>query len=509
MIILKSKESLTVMSTNDSIHKYNITEATLESTGIPSGAVMKVIRELEDKRLPMHSLLILRHGELVHESYWKPFCRERKHRLYSVSKSFVSLAIGIMADEGRISLNDPVVKYFPEYVPADADEFLTRATIRDMLMMTDCHMEFNYSDGNEWLKAWFDEPVSHPAGAVFSYATICTNLCCTIVEKLSGMDFIDYLYPRMLDPVGASKGIKCIKMPDGYSFGGSGVLATPLDLALVAQLCMNKGNWQGNQLISEGFILEATAAQVDTSVACDVIDEQQGYGYQFWRTRYNGFACYGMGSQYAICLPDHDMVIVITADTQGYTNAGYIIHEAIFTMLLPSLSDEPLPDDPSAQKVLSDYTSSLGLPLVQGELFSKTADRVSGTKYHFRDNPMNIKSVRFEFSGDEAVMTYEKPNGVHKLCFGIGKLIEQSFPETHYSGMQIRTPAGYGYECRAGAGWVKENCLRAKVYITDDYFGSFDMNVVFIGDEVTVIMKKIAEDFLHDYQGTATGKRID
>ena len=480
-----------------------------EAAGIPSEKILEFIQYLENKKMCMHNIMLLHRGKIVFEAHYPPFTPDSFHRMYSVTKSFVSMAVGFMIDEGKISLDDRVIKYFPEYLNDNINEYQNRATIRDMLKMTDCHTEPLYGFIDEdWIRTWFDKPATHPAGMVFSYNTCCTNMCCAIVEKLSGMSFIDYLYPRLFEPVGASKGITCIKTPEGYSFGGSGVLATPLDLALVMQVCLNNGAWQGKQLISEGYIREATSYLVDNSVTGNNIDERQGYGYQFWRTRHNGFACYGMGSQYAICLPDHDMVIVTTADTQGTTNAGYIVHEAIFSNLLPVLKDEPLQEDLNAQSELYEYNSSLELPLVPGKMTSPIAEQISGVRYDFNDNPFNIKNVKFDFYDDEVTMTYEKPNGIHKLRFGIGKLIEQPFPETHYSGMQIGVPAGYGYESRAGAAWSTENCLNAKVYVTDDYLGSFSMNAVFKENEITIIMSKIAEDFLHDYMGTATGNKV-
>jgi CubicO group peptidase (beta-lactamase class C family) len=481
---------------------------TAESAGIPSEAVLRVLKGLNGNRLPIHSLILMRHGALAGEFYWEPYHRNRRHRFYSVSKSLVSLAVGLMADEGKLSIHDPVCQYFPEYCPNNAHEYLKRATIRDMLMMADCHAGFANTLEEEWITSWFKAPATHPPGAVFEYNTCCTNLCCAIVEKLAGTNFIEYLYPRLLGPIGASPGITCILSPNGYSYGGSGVLATPMDMALVAQVCLNKGQWKGRQLISEAYISEATSAQINNAVTNGDIDNRQGYGYQIWRTRHNGYKFYGMGSQYAICLPDCGLLAATTADTQGQPNAGHIIHELLFNELLPVLNDSPLPENGEAQRELAEYASALTLPLVEGRAASPAAAPVSGKTYAMKENPMNIKNIRFAFNAGETVMTYEKPNGTHTLRFGMGRLVTQPFPETHYSGMVFGTAAGYGYESRANAAWVGDDCLLAKVYVTDDYLGSFEMNATFKGNELTVIMTKIAEDFLHDYQGTATGVAV-
>jgi len=490
------------------MNKDSFPSAPPESLGIPSGAIKKMIQCFERLRLPLHSLLILRHGKLAHESYWAPYHRERKHRMYSVSKSFVSLAVGIMADEGKLSLDDPVAKFFPEYARDGAHEYTKRATIRDMLRMADCHDSTTYGFGDDnWVKTWFDKPPSHPAGSIFSYNTACTNVCCAIVEKLSGMPFIDYLYPCLLTPIGASEGIRCIQSPEGcHSFGGSGVLCTPLDLARVAQLCLNGGEWGGRQLVSKAYIEAATSRQVDNTLTSSGAHDRQGYGYQIWRTCGNGYAFLGMGSQYAVCLPDYGMAVIITGDTQGLTIAMHAIFEEIFNGLLPSAGADALPENPRAAEELQALSASLALHAVPGAPASPAAERVSGVTYSFADNPLNIRTARFDFVGDEARMTYEKPNGTHTLIFGIGKLVKQDFPETHYSGMRIGVPAGRGYETHAGAAWADGATLLAKASVTDDYLGSFNMNATFIGDELTLLMTKDAEDFLHDYQGFAAGK---
>jgi hypothetical protein len=334
-------------------------------------------------------------------------------------------------------------------------------------------------------------------------------------------------------------------------------LCTPLDLARVAQLFMNGGVWDGKRLVSERYIREATSKQVDNTLTNEDFVTQQGYGYQIWRTRDNGYAFYGMGAQLAICLPDIGLIIITTGDTQGYASAIHAIHEAIWRELLPSVTgfapekaeasgsdgggtadcesvrrgsaatdaaiggsacadstldgsaslESPLPENPAAAEALKRLSDSLALPIVPGALSSPTAARVSGATYRLAGNPLNIETVKFDFSEDGAAMTYAKPNGLHRLTFGFGKLVAQPFPEVHYSGARIGAPAYRGYETYAGAAWADENTLLAKASITDDYFGSFSMNATFIGDELTLLMTKIAEDFLHDYQGYAAGIR--
>lgn len=485
----------------------SLPRATPESVGVPSGAILNLIDRLQDKGLPMHSVLVIRNGKLVSETHWKPFGPDFMHRMYSTSKSFVSLAIGLMVDEGKISLDDTVVSHFPEYVTGNEHEYIKRATIRHMLMMADCHTYGHYTfEDTNWVKTWFDNAPNHPSGSVFMYNTCCTNICCAIVEKISGMTFLEYMYPRLLGPIGVSKDIWCIKSPEGYSFGGSGVICTAEDMAKVSLLLMQGGEWDGKQLLSREYVQAATSCQIDNTLTNNSIFRQQGYGYQIWRTRHNGFGFSGMGSQLSICLPDQDLLVVTTADTQGFLADAYEIHQAIFDELMCELSDGAIEPVKADVDRLGSLNGNVEIPIVKGNATSAMAQKVSGKTYALDDADLHISSIRFEFEGDTVKMHYEKPNGKHTLVFGIGKLVEQEFPETHYSGTQIRVPMGKGYRCHATAAWADDKTLLARLYATDIYFGSFEMNATFIGDEITVLMTKTAEDFFHDYQGIAAGK---
>jgi len=479
---------------------------TPEQAGIPSGAIARFLDVLEESRLCMHSVVILRGGDAVAEGYWKPFDAARKHRMYSVSKSFVSLAVGLMIDEGKLALEDRIVDFFPEFNPVHP--LLTEATVRDMLTMCDCHDSETHSFDklSGWNQSWFDTPPSHPPGFIHSYNTTCTNLLCAIVEKLAGTTMMEYLYPRLLDPIGFTLGCVCIRTPDGFSFGGSGVLCTPRDLARVALVCLNSGRWGDRQLISEAYVRQATSFQADNSVTNEDIEHRQGYGYHFWRTRHNGFAFYGMGCQLAICLPDADLILVTTGDTQDTKPDTSGIMSALWEEILPSLSNAPLPDNPEARAELTSLLGTMPPALADGAAESPLAGVISGKTYRLHPNEAGFSEIRFVIREDDGQIIYKNRRGEKQIFFGFGRQVKFIFLETHDSGQQIGVPLGSGYEAHASAGWIDPHTLNMLCYATDDYLGSLRLSAVFEGDRVAVLLRKTTEGFWDDYKGYLYGE---
>lgn len=485
--------------------------ATAESLGIPSKAISAFLQRILDHRLNLHSLLILRHGYLAAEGYWAPFKRDRKHRLYSISKSFTSLAVGLMIDRGLLSLDDKVIQFFPEKCPPNPHPWLAAATVRDMLMMADCHdFPTHKFEDPDWIATWFDTPPSHMPGQIFSYNTTCSNLLCAIVEKLAGMKFLEYMRP-LFDVLGVSSDIYCIETPEAYSFGGSGVIATPRDLAKVALLCLNEGCYDGQQLISRDYIRQATARQIDNyidhSAGENDIEHQQGYGYQIWRTRNNGFCFYGMGCQLAIGLPDKDLLIVTTGDTQGTSPDTSELMSALWETLYHEIKNEPLAEDMSAHKELEKQLAKLSLPVAEGKLSSPLLPSIKAKTYFMEENAMGIQQFRFDFHEDRVDMAYIKKDRKYEITFGLGYNIAGIFPEV-YSAKRINTKRSTGYETHSSAAWRDDNTLLLICYITDDYFGSLKINASFSQDSLTVLMKKRAESFLDNYHGFASGTTI-
>lgn len=506
-----------------------------ESVGIPSEAVGRFLKKLEEDGLCMHSVLMLRHGKLAVEAYWKPFDKTSMHRMYSTSKSFVSVAIGILIGEGKLRLDDRVASFFPEKVPDDLHPWILRTTVRDLLMMASPHDFNTYSDKDpDWVDTFFQTPPSHLPGTIFSYNTSATVMLLVIIRQITGLEFLEYLRPRLFEPLGISEDIWCVETPCGHEWGGSGVICTSRDLMKFALVCLNHGRCGESQLIPEDYITAATSRQIDNYVENSDAESQFGYGYQFWRTRNNGFACYGMGSQLAICLPDQDFILVTTADTQALSTGVSQIFRTLWSEIHPYLvSGDSLQENPVAKEMLQRQIDTLSLLAVQGESYSPVSEAIHGKIFQMIKNDMGIESLRFLFAQDtndpaddevseqhkqecktgnpvlhasQGYLHYENRTGKHTLQFGFGHHVRQEFPEVNYYGKRIGTPLGRGYDCQASAGWVLENSLLVVCCLTDDYFGTLKMNFVFDRNTVTVLMRKSAEWFLDDYVGFASGE---
>ena len=484
--------------------------ATPESVGIRSEAIKTYLEHLERSGLSTHNVILMRYGKVVFEQYWKPFHPDFLHRMYSVTKSFVSMAIGLLAGEGRIDLDDPIEKYFPEEAADSPCPYLPKQTIRQMLMMATANPGRGWfrDHGGDRVKFYFEGKGRNRPGLVFEYDSTGSFILGSLVERVSGEDLMTYLRRRVLDKIGFSKEAYMLKCPGGHSWSDSALLCKPRDLLLAAQLCLQEGVWEGEQLIDRDYIRAATSKQIDNSGRSTNDYDSQGYGYQIWRTFDGSFAFMGMGCQYAICVPEKDMILVYNGDNQGLPCAADIIYTRFFEELVRTASDEALPENEEEQGTLSDYAEGLSLFAVQGDTYKPMQDTVNGVTYIMNENPMGITRMRFDFEKEGGVLSYTNAQGEKTLPFGLGKNAFGKFPEEGYSDLVGGERGNRLYDCAVSAAWVSPYQLLLRVQIIDTYFGNLSMSFGFSDTgEMTVHMQKTAEDFLDEYSGFATGKR--
>lgn len=490
---------------------------TPEQVGISSESVKKYISILERYNLSTHSIVMLRHGKVFYENYWKPFHKDYLHRMYSVTKSFVGIAMGFLSQDGLIDLDAPAVSYLDADLVEPAFDNIKKQTIRNMLMMsTGCTMNTMgwFGRGGDRLKDYFDSTspaeggVSKIPGAFFDYDSPGTFVMGAIVEKLTGKKLIDYLREKFLDKIGFSKEARILECPGGHSWSDSAMLCTATDLAKVCQFLLQGGNWEGEQLLSREYVKEATSDLISTDRVGHLIPSAYGYGYQIWRTRNNSFMFNGMGSQYAIGIPDKDMVFVINSDNQAHPSPMLIIIDRFFEEIVETAIDKPIAENPSAHGELLKYSESLELFSLDNKCNENAAMRVSGKEYKMKDNPMGITRMKFTFSGDKGIWEYTNAQGNKRLEFGVGHNVFSKFPQEGYSDTvaHIYAPGNY-YKCASSASWTHPNNMKILVQAIDKYFGRLHMRVSFIEDDtIAVDMFKIAEDFMHEYEGYAEGK---
>jgi CubicO group peptidase (beta-lactamase class C family) len=339
---------------NESKREIRLVRATPESQGVSSAAIAKFVRAADEKVNSMHSVMILRHGKVIAEAWWAPEDATKPHVLWSLSKSFTSTAVGLAVEEGKLSIEDRVVGFFPDDLPGEPSENLRKMQVKDLLTMSTGHAdEPNVRQSQDWIKSFLAHPLPHPPGTFFRYNTPATFMQSAIVQKVTGKTVVDYLQSRLFDPLGIQPP-RWDTNPQGISLGGYGLFLKTEDIAKFGQLYLQNGKWEGKQLIPATWVQQATSKQVSNGDNPSS-DWNQGYGFQFWRCRHNAFRGDGKDGQFCVVLPDQDAVVVMTANT---TNMQAQL-SLVWDHLLEGFHEGAIAEDPKNQEALSGLCKNL------------------------------------------------------------------------------------------------------------------------------------------------------
>ena len=310
----------------------------------PSQAADAFLDSFQSKNMDLHSVMILKDGKVTYERWFGEHSPTKLHEMFSVSKTWTCMAAGFAIQENLFSLDDKIISFFPNDLPETVSENLAEMRIRDILTMSTGH-DFNQTwtwieAGNiptdPWERYFFAQPVVHKPGTTWLYNSLATHMISALIQKLTGEKLIDYLTPRLFEPLGIT-GVRWNDTPSGVNIGGWGFFAKTEDNAKLGQLILQKGKWNGEQLLSEAWMEEATSQKIlqDPNVQPEQSDSDfhQGYGFQIWRSRHNTFQANGMNCQFIIMMPDKNAVVIITADTGEYQTVLNLVWEH----LLPAL----------------------------------------------------------------------------------------------------------------------------------------------------------------------------
>jgi hypothetical protein len=305
----------------------------LDSTSV-EGLIGGLARRSAAFDIALHTVQVSVHGETVAHAVGEPAGLDTPQRMYSVSKTVTGLAIGLLADEGLLSLDDPVTEHFPEMGPAHP--WLAATTLRHMLAMRGPHSSTTYerTDG-DWLKSYFRVPPTHPPGTVFTYDTSGSYTLAALVERLSGTSLPDYLRPRVFDPLGISADLRFLTGPEGIAHGGSGLVCTPRDLLRLAHLLLDDGMHDGVRLLPADYLDAATSPQADTALQSSAAALRGGYGYQLWIPRPGWWLMYGLGGQLVYGNPARGLAVVVTADFQACPSGDRFIDDVLDLLIDP------------------------------------------------------------------------------------------------------------------------------------------------------------------------------
>ncbi len=398
--------------------------STPEAEGIPSSAVLDFVRAVEQHSHPLdavQSFMLLRHGQVAAEGWWTPYGPQFPHSLFSLSKSFTSSGIGLAVAEGLLSVDDPVLKFFPDDAPADPDENLKAMRVRHLLTMNTGHMDDTYErvrggyDQN-WPRAFLSLPVEYAPGTWFRYNTGATYMLSAIITKLTGQPLLDYLRPRLFDPLRIENPSWEID-PQGISLGGTGLHVRLEDIAHFGQMYLQQGMWNGQRILSEAWIAEATRAHSDNSNTQTNPDWIVGYGYQFWRCRHDCYRGDGAFGQYCVVMPEQDAVLAIFSGVRDLQ----AVLDKVWTHLLPAMQPQALAANPQAHGELRDTLATLSLPLPHGQPSSPGMERWWGKPYLLDPNDLELESVTLQSSDTGSTLVLRDGRGAHLIQVGGGR----------------------------------------------------------------------------------------
>jgi CubicO group peptidase (beta-lactamase class C family)/predicted glycoside hydrolase/deacetylase ChbG (UPF0249 family) len=402
----------------------SLPRSTPEAEGVLSAEIINFLDTVGKSEHEFHSFMILRHGKVIAEGWWNPYRADLKHTMYSVSKSFTATAVGFAVAENKITVNDKVSAFFPADLPDSISPYLSELRIKDLLSMSVGHQTDPtgpVASGNDnWAKAFLKTPIVNQPGSKFLYNSVATYMLSAVVQKVTGEKIIDYLRTRLFIPLGI-EGIDWETDPMGINVGGWGLRLKTEDMAKFGQLFLQKGSWQGKQIIPSSWVEEASTMKIEQDPSApqskkDSSDWLQGYCYQMWRSRNNSYRADGAFGQYILILPKEDAVIVITSETPNMQSQLNLV----WKYLLPSFQSKKLPANPAMRKKLKEKIASLALPLVKSAP-SMNESIVSGKTFGIISNEGGLERIRFDFNNGICHATMFTDSVVHDFNFGSGK----------------------------------------------------------------------------------------
>lgn len=368
----------------------------------------------------MHSFVLTRHGKVAAEAWWKPYAPDYAHMLHSLSKSFTSTAFGFAVQEGLASLDDRVMDFFPEALTCEPCENMKKMTVRHLLTMNTGHIDPpNVISGavyNDWVEWFLRSYIPLEPGTKFTYNTAATYMVSAIVQKVTGQPIVEYLKPRLFDPLGFGE-YWWDTCPKGINVGGFGFNVTTEDIAKFGNLMLNRGAYNGKQLLDPAWVDMATSWQVPNGPGTR--DWCVGYGFQFWQCSapdtFRGDGAYGQ-----LCVVNRklDAVFACTAQVNNMQDEMDIIYKYLFE----PMQDEEIPENDD-EAAFAREAADLTIRLPEGEAHDRIENAVSEKTYDFAPNSFGIKTLRFHF-GEENHVTFENASGISTLPIGYGRFIE-------------------------------------------------------------------------------------
>jgi CubicO group peptidase (beta-lactamase class C family) len=438
-----------------------------EAQGVSSAEILSFIEAADRDIDSLHSFMLVRHGRVVAEGWWSPYEPGAPHSLYSLSKSFTSTAVGLAVAEGKLSIDDEVLKYFPDDAPPEPSQNLKAMRVSDLLRMsTGQEREPQRTPDRPWTKTFLEQGVPFKPGTHFLYNTSATYMLSAIVQKATGETVLDYLRPRLFEPLGIER-LRWEASPQGITVGGYGLSIRTEDIARFGQLYLQKGEWQGKQLVPATWIDAATSRQTSNGSNPNS-DWDQGYGYQFWRSRHGAYRGDGAFGQFCLVLPEQDAVIAITSGVRDMQS----VLNLVWDKLVPAMKPSSLPADAEANGKLQRAIKNLVLRVPEA---TGSAPQFSSKRYVFPPNDRKLEAIALESDdkGEAISLVVRKGGADQRIACGRGA----------WSKGRLSWDSSAEQPAAASGAWTADSAYTAKLCFYETPF-VVTIRLQFNGDEV-------------------------
>jgi CubicO group peptidase (beta-lactamase class C family) len=470
----------------------SLPRATPESQGVSSAGIIGFLDAVATSGLELHSVMVVRHGKVVGEGWWSPYGAAYKHVLFSASKTFAATGIGLAVAEGRLKTSDKVVSFFPNSLPDTLGPRTRELDVKDLLTMSVGQEPPAQVRGrDDWIRAFLEVEPIHEPGTVFLYNNYATFMLSAIVQQVTGQTLFDYLRPRIFEPLGI-RGVDWDLSPQGINMGMLGLRLRTEDLARFGQLLLQRGKWNGEQLLPESWVAEATSRHIGNSGSTP--DGAQGYGYQMWRGRHNSVRLDGLGGQIVLLLPDKDALVVFTANDGQSTKKPL---DLVWDHLLPAMQDGgALPADDTRNSTLRERLASLEIRAAASAAANPAlASKITGRTFQLDSNPLGIESVSFTFGehgGGELVVARSGSRTSVKMGHGswvtntlnVNSLLRPSTPSKSRDASYL--VPGTPYRVAASFAWSAPDTLVVTTRFVEESIGPATALYKFSDDAGTV-----------------------
>lgn len=442
-----------------------IVKDTPENHGLSSKALLDFFTQIEQLRLEVNSFMLLQDGRATAQFWRKPYTMNSPQLLFSLSKSFTSIAVGIARDYGYLDLQDKVIAFFPSKLPNSISSNLAKMTIHHLLSMNAGHHDNIYNvvaAEQDWVKTFLALDVEHEPGTYYRYSTHSTYILSAIIEQATGQSLVDFLMPKLFEPLGIPRP-SWETCPMGIAAGGMGLSLSTESIAKFGQMLLNQGMYEGRRIVSESYIAVATAKQSDNRLmGAGRADSVQGYGYQFHLCRHGCYRGDGSFGQLCFVAPEQQIVIAATA---SFNNMGEL--QALLDLIYAHIIQQVGNTDPCStadQAELEQRLSSMSCTIPVFKPVPDFMRQINNHCYMMDENPQRLAKVRF-FLQEERLQLHllYGDDREDRLAFDFTKAVHTKAVFAKDLSMQLQEVVTY-------ASWQHDNTLQLTLmYIETPY----------------------------------------